>query len=75
MLVLSVKEWTRIRKRLQEEYRWKPSVFLIREVMQRELGFLPRYHREYTEESGNTETVHLDFYNAEAESFFVLKYL
>jgi hypothetical protein len=75
MLVLSVKDWTRIRNQLQEEYQWKPSVFLIREVMRRELGFTPRLHTTYTEESGTTETVHLDFYNAEAESFFVLKYL
>jgi hypothetical protein len=75
MLTLTVSEWTKIRKQLKEEYPWKPSVVLIREVMRRELGFNIRYHREYTEQSGSVETIIVDFYNEAAESFFRLKYL
>ena len=75
MITLNVKEWTRIRKQLREEYAWKPSVFMIREVMRRELGFTTRYHSEYDEQTGSTETVCLDFYNDAAESWFRLKYL
>ena len=75
MLSLTVKEWTRIRKRLREEYHWKPSIFMIREVMKRELGFTTRYHTSYTPQSGTIEVVYLDFYEDSAESYFRLKYL
>lgn len=75
MISLSVKEWTRIRKLLKEEYAWKPSIFMIREVMRRELGFTTRLHQEYQEQTGYIETVCLDFYNDAAESWFRLKYL
>ena len=75
MITLSVDEWTRIRKQLREDYFWKPSVFLMREVMRRELGFTPRYHREYNEQKGSMESVCLDFYSDASESWFRLKYL
>jgi hypothetical protein len=102
MLTLTVKEWTKIRKQLKEEYSWKPSIFLIREVMKRELGFTVREHvgyrpktqkelelydisdvewhdtekdRKFYRENIRDHIICLDFYNDEAESFFVLKYL
>jgi hypothetical protein len=75
MITLSTSEWTRIRKQLKEEYNWKPSVFMIRDVMRRELGFTTRYHREYNEQTGSMESICLDFYNDAAESWFRLKYL
>ena len=75
MLTLSVREWTDIRKRLKEEYSWKPSVYMISSVMRRELGFSPRLHRTYTEERGIEEVMCLDFYDDEMETLFRLKYL
>lgn len=72
---LTVKEWTKIRKRLKEEYAWKPSLMLVRSVMQRELGFLPRLHTEWSEQMGSTEVVFLDFYDDNMETLFRLKYL
>jgi hypothetical protein len=70
MLSLTVKQWTQIRKQLKEEYHWKPSVLMIRE-----LGFTTRYHKEYQEQTGYVETIYIDFYNDAAESYFRLKYL
>jgi hypothetical protein len=75
MITLETREWTKIRKQLKEDYAWKPSVLLIRETMKRELGFTTRYHQEYTEQTGFTEHVCLDFYNDASESYFRLKYL
>lgn len=75
MITLETREWARIRKQLKEDYAWKPSVFMIREVMRRELGFTTRYHQEYHEQTGFTEQVCLDFYNDASESYFRLKYL
>jgi hypothetical protein len=75
VLILTVSEWTAIRKRLREEYNWKPSVFMIREVMRRELGFTTRLHMSYDEQTGSREMVYIDFYDDAAESFFRLKYL
>ena len=75
MLTLTVDEWTRIRKQLKAEYNWKPSIFLIRDTMKRELGFLPRYHRTYSEQRGSEEVVYIDFFDEQMESIFRLKYL
>lgn len=75
MITLEPREWTKIRKQLKEEYAWKPSVFMIREVMRRELGFTTRYHQVYNQQTGYVETVCLDFYNDASESWFRLKYL
>lgn len=79
MITLSEREWTRVRKQLQEEYAWKPSVFMIRETMKRELGFTTRYHQDWiTDTNGrhtHREMICLDFYNDAAESWFRLKYL
>jgi hypothetical protein len=75
MITLTCDQWTLIRKRLKEEYDWKPSVFMIRDVMRRELGFTTRYHREYNEQTGSMESICLDFYDDAAESWFRLRFL
>ena len=78
---LTAKEWKRIRNQLQIEFEMKPSVFMLREVMKRELGFTTRYHREWVPAPGYDgygqyeDFVFLDFYNDEQETFFRLKYL
>lgn len=75
MITLSIKEWTKIRKQLKEEYAWKPSIFMIREVMRRELGFTTRLHTTYTEQRGREEIIFLDFFDEPSETLFRLKYL
>ena len=75
MITLTVKQWTQIRKQLKVDYAWKPSIFMIRETMRRELGFTTRLHTEYQEQTGYVETVYLDFYDDAAETFFRIKYL
>lgn len=78
---LTDKKWIQIRKQLKEEYEWKPSVLIVREVMRRELGFTTRYHTEWVPDPGYdgygryVEFVYLDFFNDEQETFFRLKYL
>lgn len=75
MLALTENEWEKIRKKLQKEYSHKPSIMMIRETMRRELGFMPRYHKEYKEQTGYIKTVYLDFYDEGTETWFRLKYL
>lgn len=74
-ITLTVDEWTQLRKRLKQEYNWKPSIFMIRSVVARELGFTTRYHQEYIENVGMKETVALDFFDDNLETLFRLKYL
>lgn len=75
MLSLTASEWKNIRRQLKEEYNWKPSVFMIREVMKRELGFTVRFHSVYEEQTGYVEFIYLDFYDDAKETWFRLKYL
>jgi len=74
MLTLTAGEWRDVRNKIREEYHWKPSVLLIREVMRRELGFVTRY-QEYSQTHGTKEAVFLDFYDDAMETLFRLKYL
>lgn len=72
---LTAKEWKDIRKRIKEDHPTKPSIFLIRETMRRELGFTTRYHMTYSAQSGSIETIWLDFFDDNMETMFRLKYL
>ena len=74
MLTLTAVEWAKIRKQIKEEYSWKLSILLIRDVMRRELGFVTRY-QEYSQTHGTKEAVFLDFYDDAMETLFRLKYL
>lgn len=69
---LSIDNWSKLRQRLKEEYAWKPSMFMIRSTMLRELGFAPRYHIEWDKDHG--EVIFLDFYDDQLETLFRLKY-
>ena len=71
---ISTDKWNKLRKRLKEEYSWKPSVFAITSVMRRELGFSPRLHSEFYSTTGYTEVVYLDFFDDHLETLFRLKY-
>ena len=72
----TVEEWTQLRLKIAKDHELKPSVFMIREVMKRELGFTTRMHRQWDPGMVNyQEHVLLDFWNDEKEIFFRLKYL
>ena len=69
-------EWEQLKLKLVKEHELKPSVFMIREVMKRELGFTTRMLRQWDPGMVNyQEHVLLDFWNDEKETFFRLKYL
>lgn len=70
---LSEAEWADIYYRISKDY--PPAVLLIREVMKRELGFTPRRHREWKDQTGYITSFYLDFYDKQKETFFRLKYL
>ena len=72
-IVLTHAEWKPILAQLKTEY--KPSVFLIRDTMKRELGFTVREHREWSEQRGYIVDIRLDFYTESAHTWFRLKYL
>jgi len=72
----AVEEWEQLRLKMTKDHELKPSVFMIREVMKRELGFTTRMHRQWDPGMVNyQEHVLLDFWNDEKEIFFRLKYL
>jgi hypothetical protein len=78
MITLTTKEWKPIRTRLNQEYSWKPSVMMIREVMKRELGFTVRSGPEWVDDGdlgSDKKMVYLDFYDEHMETLFRLKYL
>ena len=79
MLILTPDEWDKILNRLKKDYADRPSVYLIRDSMKRELGFTTRYHSDYAINNYGkrvwAEMVHLDFFDPMMESFFVLKYM
>ena len=69
-------EWAQLKLEMTKDHELKPSVFMIREVMKRELGFTTRMHRQWDPGMVNfQEYVLLDFWNDEKETFFRLKYL
>ena len=69
-------EWVQLKLKMTKDQELKPSVFMIREVMKRELGFTTRMHRQWDPGMVNyQEHVLLDFWNDEKETFFRLKYL
>ena len=79
---LSEDEWQAIKFKLASDY--GPAVVLLRDVMRRELGFLPRNYRYwvYNQDSSSYDgdgeyhhEIHLDFYDDVKETFFRMKYL
>ena len=71
---LSTEHWAKLRRRIKQEYELKPSLWMIRSTMQRELGFTPRLHREWSKDHGYIEVIFLDFYDDQLETLFRLKY-
>lgn len=75
MITLSQREWNSIYEKLKLDWAHKPSVFMMREVMKRELGFTTRSHQDWDARYGYTNIMYLDFYDDVAETMFRLKYL
>lgn len=73
MITLKKSEWDAILIKLKVDWAHKPSIFLIREVMKRELGFTTRSQEVW--DGRYTQTMYLDFYDEPSETMFRLKYL
>jgi hypothetical protein len=70
---ISADNWAKLKYRLKEEYA-QPSLFLIRYVMIRELGFSFRLHQEWRNKHNLVEVCYLDFHDDHLETIFRLKY-
>lgn len=68
---LTTTQWNNIKKQIATNY--PPSVLLIRQKMKSALGFTPRSHYEWREETGNT-VIYLDFYDDAQRTMFLLRY-
>lgn len=72
-------QWDDIWRLISKEYAHEPSMLLIRDKMRRELGFLPRHHKQWMDYTNETrgyykEYVCIDFFTPSAESMFRIKY-
>jgi hypothetical protein len=74
VITLSEREWLNIREQLKLDYADKPSIWLMRSVMRRELGFTTRSHQDWNQGQYHS-IVYLDFYDEPMETIFRLKYL
>lgn len=71
MITLTEAKWQILYMRLRQEH--LPSIFLIRDKMRRELGFVIRRHETWIN-ARYGRIIYLDFYDDRLESWFVLKY-
>ena len=75
MITVDGTKWDAIEKQLKIDYSDKPSIFLIRAVMRRELGFTVRQHDVWPFRNDRKNTVYLDFFDASKKTLFILKYM
>lgn len=71
-LRLTLNEWQKINIEIAKHY--PRSVWMVRTKMRKVLGFMPREHREWNEERGYRTMMHLDFYDENQRTMFLLKY-
>ena len=68
---LTEPQWENLKLKLREDY--SPSTILIRDKMQRVLGFVNRTHTDWI--NGRYRTIIcLDFYDKHKRTMFLLKY-
>lgn len=72
-ITLDMNQWLTIKSKIEHIHGDK--IFLISWVARRELGFTLRRNRYYTKYYIEKETICLDFFNDEMETYFRLKYL
>jgi len=75
MITLSENDWFAIKAKLEVEWAHKPSVFMIRYVMKRELGFTVRQGIEVWSATRKVTSYYLDFFDEPTETMFRLRYL
>lgn len=71
-IVLSKPQWYALKEKVNQDY--PPSVSLVREKMKRVLGFTPRLHETWDARIGYTVEMHLDFFDEQKRTMFLLKY-
>jgi hypothetical protein len=69
---LTEAQWLAVYNDIARSY--PPSVLLIRDRMRSVLGFTSRTHREWHDQTGYVQSIHLDFYSEKKMSWFRLKY-
>ena len=70
-IVISKDQWITLKEKINNDY--PPSVRLVREKMKRVLGFTPRLH-EVEGYPGYKVEMHLDFFDEQKRTMFLLKY-
>ena len=81
-ITLSEPNWATLQEKIRKDY--PKSVWLVRGKMRLVLGFVPREHKEWCEDTyfeGNSvgpkyqkTTIHLDFYDDRKKTMFIMKY-
>lgn len=71
-IVITTEQWRVLKERINNDY--PPSVRLVREKMKRVLGFTPRFYEEFDPETGRIINMHLDFFDEQKRTMFLLKY-
>ena len=72
-IILSEHIWGKLYTQLARDN--PHSVILIREKMKKVLGFVPREHNYFNiEDDYAVEEIHLDFYDEQKRTMFLLKY-
>jgi hypothetical protein len=76
MITLPENQWRKILVQLQQDYPYRPSMFLLRNTMKRVLGFTVRNNTpSWDVKTGYTHTVSLDFFDEHKKTMFILRYL
>ena len=70
--IITHDQWKVLKERINNDY--PPSVNLVREKMKRVLGFTPRFYEEWDDSTGRTIQIHLDFFDEQKRTMFLLKY-
>lgn len=71
-IVISKTQWYALKEKINHDY--PPSVSLVREKMKRVLGFTPRLHEQWDPNGPYHIEMHLDFFDEQKRTFFLLKY-
>lgn len=71
-IIITRDQWKILKQKFNEDY--PPSVSLVREKMKRVIGCTPRFHELWDAKIGFSVEVHLDFFDEQKKTFFLLKY-
>lgn len=72
-LILTQEQWKNVSEQIIKNH--PRSVWLSRDKMKRVLGFTPRKHTDWEQEDYRHRlTIHLDFFDEQQRTMFLLKY-